>query len=269
MIASRNGTTSHSACCSNASSSVVQDDRRDPDQRPGRQGPARRSATAIRAAFTAAGGSARHGAAATCSRNCRPSWRASCSAIFDAITACVSSRLSKSPRDSDASTQSSRRARLRRARRVVEQRQLAERDAGFDLARSGRFRVRPAGRSARCPLMIDVQRLALLALVEDDLALQVAALVQQAVDDAQLERDSVANSDSFRSVDTRRLSSAFLLNSISIECAPGHPAPVASARIFTAQTRDPDSLQRPAGSEARWARAPACCRVACAHVPWC
>ena len=79
------------------------------------------------------------------------------------------------------------RARLRGARYAVEQGELAEQRAG------GISATRPVigspWRQMRTrPRKHYVQRLALLALVEDDLARQVFPLVQQAVDDAQLAR---------------------------------------------------------------------------------
>ncbi len=80
-----------------------------------------------------------------------------------------------------------RRARLRGARRAVEQRQFAEQRAGREFGDASRDGIAlPADEHA--PAQHDVERLALLALVEDDLVLEVAALVQQAVDDAQLAR---------------------------------------------------------------------------------
>ena len=78
------------------------------------------------------------------------------------------------------------RPRLQGTGRIVEQRELAEDDAGVELGDPpGLGLTLPADQHATAD--DDVDGLALLALVEDDLALHVAALVQQAVDDSQLE----------------------------------------------------------------------------------
>ena len=120
------------------------------------------------------------------SRSCRPSWRASCSRIFDAITACVTSRLSRSPRDSEASTQSSS-ALACSARGAFSSSASSPNatPASISVIASRLGLALPADQHAARD--DDVERLTLLALVEDDLALEEAALVQQAVDDAQLE----------------------------------------------------------------------------------
>ncbi len=102
MIASRNGTTSHSACLNSASSNVVQE-----SVVTHTSGPDDRYRLALASAYSGGFTEVCGRSSEARSRSCRPSWRASCSEIFDAITAWVSSRLSKSPRDSDASTQSS------------------------------------------------------------------------------------------------------------------------------------------------------------------
>ena len=117
---------------------VVTHHRRDPHQRPRRQGtPSRWAAHPARSLHRV-----RRSAAADRSRNCRPSWRASWEQGSSRRSpTCVTRRLSRSPRDSEASTQSSSARACSRPRRILEQRELAERDAGVDLGDATAHRV--------------------------------------------------------------------------------------------------------------------------------
>src|SRR4030095_2312509 len=83
-----------------------------------------------------------------------------------------------------------RRSRLSASHRVVEQRKVAEERAGAELDSLpvDGLALRPDQNAA---VDDDIDGLALVALVEDDLVFQELALVQQAVDDLQFARRQI------------------------------------------------------------------------------
>jgi hypothetical protein len=76
------------------------------------------------------------------------------------------------------------RPRLRGARRVVDEREFAEDHARLEHGEPARFRL-PLAADQHAAAEHDVDRLPFVAFVENDLAPDVAPVVQETVDDAQ------------------------------------------------------------------------------------